>query len=271
MEVVGGEAECTFMDGDCGERKSHRRGLFARGTGRHAQFSRSELEGEENEDASGDEELAQIVHDLKNPLSTIALEIDLMDARLDGGDRFDTVRAIGRIRENVRYLDRLIYDLIDMCTLSNGHFALRRARCDLGRLLESVIDRVVPSSERHRVTLDAPDLTEAVIDELRIERVIANLIDNALKYTPSSGGIVVRLTREGVSAQISVCDAGPGLSPAELDIVFEPYRRCSSSRGRQGTGLGLYVSKQIVEAHGGRIGCESVRGAGARFYFALPI
>ena len=259
------------MDEDCGERKGQRRALLARGTGRHAQFFRSELDTEENGEAPPDEELAQIVHDLKNPLSTIALEIDLMDAHIDGGERFDTARAIGRIRDNVRYLDRLIYDLIDMCTLSNGHFALRRSPCNLGRLLEDVVNRVVPTSERHRVTIDAHECAEAIVDELRIERVIANLLDNALKYTPASGGIVVRLSRDRFTAQISVCDAGPGLSPAELDLVFEPYTRASTSSGRQGTGLGLYVSKQIVEAHGGRIGVESVRGAGARFYFALPI
>ena len=218
-----------------------------------------------------DDELAQIIHDLRNPLSTIALEVELMDAKLVGCDRFDAMQAIRRIRRNVKFLDRLIYDLIDLCTLSNTHLTLRRARCELAHLLGDVIDRVVPSGDRHRVVLDAESQAEAVVDELRIERVIANLLDNALKYTPAGAGIVVRLSRDASAAQISVCDAGPGLSPAEIGVVFEPYRRASTSSGRAGTGLGLYVSKQIVEAHGGQIGVESVRGAGARFYFVLPL
>jgi signal transduction histidine kinase len=100
--------------------------------------------------------------------------------------------------------------------------------------------------------------------------VITNLLDNALRYTPSTGGIVVRLSKDLAGAHISICDAGPGLSPEEIAVVFEPYRRAASSLGRAGSGLGLYVSKQIVEAHGGRIGVESVRGMGARFFFALP-
>ncbi len=255
------------MNNECGQRRGeHRRGVFAVGTGQHAPVPIVD-----DAKGSSDDELAQIVHDLKNPLSSIALEAELLDTRIACCDGVDVTQAIGRIRRNVRFLDRLIGDLTDVCTLSSGQFVLRRAPCELCGLLAAVIDRVVPASDRGRVFLDARDATEVLVDELRIERVIANLLDNALKYTPSSGGIVVRLTRETNRAQISVCDAGPGLSPAEIDVVFEPYRRASSSIGRAGTGLGLYVSKQIVEAHGGQIGVESVRGVGARFFFALPL
>jgi signal transduction histidine kinase len=223
------------------------------------------------EAAAAHHELAQIVHDLKNPLSSIALEAELLDARLDVGDRRDAAQSIDRIRRNISFLDRLIYDLMDVCTLSNGHFDLRCEVCDLRRLLGSVVERVVPAAERSRVFLDTPELAHVEVDELRVERVISNLLDNALKYSPPRGAIVVRLTREHHAAQVSVCDTGPGLSPAEIALVFEPYRRAASALGRPGTGLGLYVSKQIVEAHGGRIGVESVRGAGARFFFALPL
>src|SRR5262249_49149781 len=109
-------------------------------------------------------------------------------------------------------------------------------------------------------------------DELRIERVVANLLDNALKYTPRSGGIVVRAMRDDANnALVSVCDVGPGLTTPELDYVFQPLRRGTTCIGRSGSGLGLYVCKQIVEAHGGRIGVDSVRGLGARFFFTLPL
>ena len=216
-------------------------------------------------------ELAQIVHDLKNPLSSIALETELLDARGVSCHGVDASQAMARIRRNVRFLDRLIYDLVDVCTLSDGRFALRRTRCDVAALLSIVIDRVVPAGDRHRVTLEAPIGIEAMLDELRIERVVANLLDNALKYTPNDAVIVVSARREGDGATISVADSGPGLTTAEIANLFEPYRRGGAARGRTGTGLGLYVSKQIVEAHGGRIGVESVTGVGARFFFALPL
>jgi signal transduction histidine kinase len=119
--------------------------------------------------------------------------------------------------------------------------------------------------------LDAPLGIDVMLDELRIERVVANLLDNALKYTPVDAPISVSARREGDAATISVADSGPGLTAAEIANLFEPYRRGGAARGRSGTGLGLYVSKQIVEAHGGRIGVESVTGVGARFFFALPL
>jgi signal transduction histidine kinase len=216
-------------------------------------------------------ELAQIVHDLKNPLSSIALEAELLDERGVSCEGFDASQSMARIRRNVSYLDRLIYDLVDICTLSDGRFALRRARCELSALLGSVIDRIVPHAERHRVVVEAPAPVEAVIDELRIERVVANLLDNALKYTPPDAHIAVGVTREETNATVSVRDSGPGLAPAEVAMLFAPYYRGVNTRGRRGSGLGLYVSKQIVEAHGGRIGVESAIGVGARFYFALPL
>jgi len=241
-----------------------RRGLFAKGTGTHERMSIPE----DGQDEGVEDELAQIVHDLKNPLASIALEVELMDARTPSGEH---AASIERIRRNVGYLDRLIYDLMDGCMLSSGKLALRRARCDLGGLLLAVIDRVVPTPDRHRVMLEVCNPAQVFVDELRIERVVANLLDNALKYTPASAGIVVRLSFELYGVQVSICDAGPGLTPAEKAVVFEPYRRAASGRRRPGTGLGLYVSKQIIEAHGGHIGVDSVRGVGARFFFGLPL
>ena len=243
-----------------------RRSRLAIGTGRHAP-----LRAEEHASASDDvyqDEIAQILHDLKNPLASIALDVELMG---DRPENRQVTPSLDRIRRNVWYLDRLIYDLVDLCTLATGRLALRRARCDLAELLAAVIERVVPVTERHRVFLDAADPIIAMVDELRIERVVANLIDNALKYAASSAGIIVRLARDEGCARVSICDGGPGIAPAEIATVFQPYCRGSTSVGRPGSGLGLYISKAIVEAHRGKIGVDSERGVGARFYFAVPL
>jgi signal transduction histidine kinase len=239
--------------------------LFVLGTGRHEWFVPNEGAKER------DDQLAHLVHDLKNPLSTIALEFELMDAKLSIEGPVEVSAAIARIRRNVRFLDRLVYELMDACTLSNGRFALRRSPCELRALVIETVDRTVPSADQHRVTVDVTDPAEVMADELRIERVLANLLDNALKYTPSSGGIAIRMSADDRSAHVSVCDSGPGIAPEEIELLFQPYRRAATSRARPGTGLGLYVSKQIIEAHGGTIGVESVRGMGARFHFALPL
>jgi signal transduction histidine kinase len=237
-------------------RFAHGSGLFARLPDPHPTLPRGE-------------ELAQIVHDLKSPLSSIALEADMLEARGATCDGVDIRGSIARIRYSVRYLDRLIYDLLDACSLSHGPLALSREPCDLAVLVARVIDRVVPRSERHRVFVSPCEAAEVLADELRIERVVMNLLDNALVYTPASGGIVIRMAKDDRNVQISISDAGPGLAVTDLADVFE-LRGNSTATGRA-SGFGLYVSKQIVEAHGGSIGVESNRGLGARFFFELPL
>ncbi|NVB85359.1 MAG: HAMP domain-containing histidine kinase [Kofleriaceae bacterium] len=245
-----------------GEKKGVR---FAMGTGEHEPIR--ELDSSAR---LQDDELAQIVHDLKNPLASIAIEAELLDSRIARGDRRETAKSIDRITQNVMFLDRLIYDLMDACTLANGEFNLRRSRFDLRQMIEAVVDRIVPWPDRHRVFADVDENVYVVGDELRIERVIGNLLDNALKYSPSTSAIVVSLQRDIRMARVTVTDGGPGMTPGELAFIFEPYRRASTSAGRSGSGLGLYVSKRIIEAHGGRIEVESAPGKGSQFSFLIP-
>jgi signal transduction histidine kinase len=212
------------------------------------------------------DDVAEIVHDLKAPLSSIALEAHLLAERL-GAARIPASQ-IERIERNVAYMDHLVHELLDVCSLDAGQFSIDRRPIEMCSLLEGVLERVVPSHERHRVSLEATRVM-ASVDDRRIERVVANLVENALKYTPRHSGVVVRLAQTGGTVCIAVIDAGPGIPPGETARLFEKYRRGTS--GRPGTGLGLYVSRKIVEAHGGRIGVESVRGVGSRFYIELPV
>jgi signal transduction histidine kinase len=216
------------------------------------------------------EDVAHIVHDLKNPLATIALELCLLDCRLAGMATEEAKRALLRITQNVEFMDRLVHDLLDLALIDSGHLEIHRRWTEIRSLLEDVLDRSVSSRDRGRVFLEASTPMTLAVDDMRIQRVVANLIQNALKYSPPSSGIVVRLEPKDEHACISVTDAGPGISPADAATVFEQFRRTSEARAKEGTGLGLYVSRKIVEAHGGRIGVDSVRGAGSRFYFELP-
>jgi two-component system, OmpR family, sensor histidine kinase ResE len=217
-----------------------------------------------------EDDVAQIVHDLKSPLATIALETELLDERINELDHAALHRAVDRITNNVDFLDRMVQDLLDLCAFDSGHFALHRERIDLAHVVDAVVERLVATRDRARVTVDIPDRAVLLVDELRIERVIANLVQNALKHTPMCGRIAVVLDTCSDLARVSVIDEGPGIDPLELGAIFEKYRRASTARA-QGSGLGLFVSKKIVEAHGGRIGVYSVRGAGSRFFFELPM
>jgi signal transduction histidine kinase len=237
--------------------------LLAKGTGENLPIPR---------DARGlcEDEAAQIVHDLRGPLATIMLEACILDRKLAKGDSIDGKRSVARILRNVEFLDRIVQDLLDSCAASSGHLELRRRPTELRALVEQVIDRTVPTRDSGRVSLDAPGPITIAIDDLRIERVIANLVGNALKYAPPGSRIVVRLEAAALWARISVTDTGPGLAPADLVHVFDRYRRGALTHEIGGWGLGLYASKAIVEAHGGTINVESVPGEGSQFYFDLP-
>lgn len=216
-------------------------------------------------------ELAQLVHDFKGPLSLVALETQVLQMQLDDGDHVEMVNAATRVLLNIDYIDRMVHDLIDSCALAIGHFAVHRKPTDLSDVLKRVMLRMAVSRDRERVVLDTPGPVILAIDALRIERVVANLVHNAIVYSPDHAPILVVLETEHGSARVTIRDAGPGIAPEEIERVFDEYRRASTSYMHDGSGLGLYVSKQIIEAHGGRIGVESTVGVGSEFHFELPM
>jgi signal transduction histidine kinase len=231
-----------------------------------------EIETLQREDGDGmrEEQVAQIVHDLKSPLSTISLETYLLEEKICGNDREELRAALRRIQHNVRYLDRLVHDILDSCLIDAGGFELRRSPTEIHAFLEGVIDRAVPTRYRPRVFLEAQDRVTMAVDDLRIERVVANLLGNALKYAPAATGIVTRLNVHERGITVSVIDAGTSMTERDRGGLFEKYRRGATAAHHDGSGLGLYVSRRIIEAHGGRIDVECVRGIGTRFYFDLP-
>ena len=218
-----------------------------------------------------EEDVAEIVHDLKNPLSTITLEACLLDYKLAAGEYADLQSAVERIKQNIAFANRIVHDLLDLCSLDVGHFELVRRPIELRELVRQIVERVVPSRDRARVRVETPLSIVAEADDLRIERVIANLVHNALKYAPSPAAIVVRLERDADEACISVRDGGPGMIAEDRDHIFEKFRRGTSAHAHEGCGLGLYLAKKIVEAHGGRIDVDSEPGRGSCFYFVLPL
>ena len=217
------------------------------------------------------EQVAQIAHDFKSPLHTIALEASILQHRIAAREAIDAGAALDRIIHNVEFLDRMIQELLDACSPEQTRRTLALVPTDLRTLIETVVERSVASRDRARVFIKAERSAIVTVDDLRIQRVVANLLSNALKYSPTAGGVVVRLDIHEDYCVVSVIDAGPGVTAAEASYIFDKYRRTRTARAREGSGLGLYVSRQIIEAHGGRLDVECVRGAGSRFFFELPL
>jgi two-component system, chemotaxis family, sensor kinase Cph1 len=221
--------------------------------------------------AAPDDEVAALAHDLKNPLTVIMLETLQIEQRLGLRITPAVQRGLERIAQNASYIDRMVSDLLDMSSADAGKLELRLDRIDLSRLLRDAVGRAAPTADRGRVRLEIRDILFVQGDEVRLERVVSNLVHNALKYAGPHGPVTVRLDARGAYACVSVIDSGPGLSAEESRVVFDKYRRTRrAATQHEGHGLGLYTSRRIVEAHKGRIGIVSQPGRGSRFYFELP-
>lgn len=217
-----------------------------------------------------DDDVASLAHDIKNPLTIITLEALQIEQRL--GQRIPPAvrRSLERIAQNASYIDNLVSGLLDMASADAGRLELRLERIDLSRLLRDAVGRAVTTSDRGRVRLEIRDVLFVQGDEIRLERVVTNLVHNALKYGGHFAPVTVRLDARSACACVSVIDVGPGLTADEARVVFDRYRRVRPADGTGGYGLGLYSSRRIIEAHKGRIGIVSQPGRGSRFFFELP-
>ena len=228
-----------------------------------------------------DEVLATISHDLKNPLASIKASAQLLQRRMTNGqppDPAQLTERLGFIARTATQMARLLDDLVDTARLEAGRdLALQLAPIDLVDLVTRVVADLQSTSERHVLRTEVP--AQAVVgewDAARLERVLANLLANAIKYSPSGGQIVVRLRHEAADdtawAVLEVRDEGIGIPPHDLPHIFERFYRASNVvEAIPGTGLGLFVVRQIVVHHGGTITVESESGRGTTFTVRLPL
>lgn len=210
--------------------------------------------------------LAMVAHDLRSPLTAIRGGAQLLQRR--GEYRPAMVETI--VTQSDR-MARLIDDLADIVRLEEGHLPLAREPFDLIALAHETAAVVRTQSERHRIRVEAG--AQSIIgtwDRTRLQQVLENLLGNAIKHDPEAGEVVVRVGCQDGEALLSVQDAGPGIAPEHLPRLFSRFDRAGAS-GARGLGLGLYISRMLVEAHGGRIGVESELGKGSCFKVALPL
>lgn len=213
-------------------------------------------------------DVASLVHDVRTPLTVIMIETQLLSNELGAEATPKARRGLQRIAQNAAYIERLVSDLLDLSAIEGNRFELRRERVDLARLIAETLERAVSSIDRPRVAVEIRDVLYADADPIRLERVIANLVGNALKFSPGSP-VTIRLDTRDDHACVAVIDWGPGLSAEQAASVFDRYERTREAHAHEGYGLGLYICRRIIDAHGGRIGVTSTPGTGSQFYFEL--
>ncbi|GAC1433693.1 MAG: hypothetical protein NVSMB65_07630 [Chloroflexota bacterium] len=219
-----------------------------------------------------DDFLSAAAHDLKTPLAALVMQAQLMDRRAQRDPAAPADRAaIGRIVSEAERLRRLVLELLDGSRVEQGKLVGPREPVNLQDVLVEACGR--HAQGRHRCVLTCDDVGEGLFDASRITQLLDNLLENAIKYSPSDGDIRVRLWREDDTLRLAVADEGIGIPAADLPHLFERFHRGSNVDDRRfsGMGLGLYICRGIVEQHGGRIwATSSGPDQGSTFHVSLP-
>ncbi len=219
-----------------------------------------------------DQFLSIVSHELRTPLTTMKGYAQLLERKL--AHEPESQRWASSIDAQIGRLSRLVDDLLDVTRFARGQFELRRKETELAPILEETVHRFRIISPQHLVRLGAVDEDlKGVWDRDRLEQVLNNLVGNAIKYSPEGGEVTVSARRENDAAVVTVRDQGIGISNEDREQLFDRFYRASPENrgGAAGLGLGLYVTRRVVEAHGGTVGVNSEPGQGSEFYFTLPL
>jgi PAS domain S-box-containing protein len=232
-----------------------------------------DLSGVKRVEALKDEFLSIVSHELRTPLTAAKGFVQLGLRRLHGPDPVQARRTFADAAVAISDLTALVEELLEFSRLQAGRFQINPEPLELRDLVEREVRHLRGLSERHRIEIHAPAVPVLVEgDYRRLEQVVTNLVGNAIKYSPRGGLISVTLAQHNGEVWVSVTDPGIGIPPDEWEQIFSPYFRGRNTQQRHfgGLGMGLYISRSIVEHHGGRIWVKSVEGEGTTITFSLP-
>jgi PAS domain S-box-containing protein len=217
-----------------------------------------------------EEFVSMVSHDLRSPLTVILADAGEYAAACTAPA---CVEARASVRQSARRMATMLNELVDSARLESGTLEVNREPVALGALLRDLTTRSFTATERSRFRLGEPlPEVELLGDRSWLERALVNVIGNALKFAPDPGPVRITLAIEGDAAVVAVADQGPGIPTGELPMVFQRFYRASNTRRRiDGTGLGLFIARQVVEAHGGEASVQSEVGVGTTIRFRLPL
>lgn len=217
--------------------------------------------------------LAFVSHDLKNSLMSLFLNVEMLLRNAPRDERRRGWKQLDRIRRGIYQMRRMIEDLLDVGSIESGRLAIESREHEIGELFEDAVELCAPLIHDKQIEIKIempPPPFKVRCDRERMMQVFSNLIGNAVKFVPERGTIVLSAAASGANALVSVRDTGPGIPPARLPHLFQRYWQADET-ARKGRGLGLFITKGIIEAHGGVIWAESQVGTGSTFFITLPL
>lgn len=216
--------------------------------------------------------VANVSHELRTPLASIRASAEtLQDGAME--DPEAARQFLGRIILNAERMSALVQDLLDLSRLESGEVKLSLSPVDVGRVIQEVVEIHGEQAREKGVSLTALDedgTLEATADEGRLQQVLSNMVENAVKFTPSGGEVHVEVERRGRWLEVRVLDSGIGVAAEDAPHVFERFYKADRLQDQCGTGLGLAIAKHIVQSHGGRMWVNSRDGGGSVFGFRVP-
>ncbi len=232
--------------------------------------------------ASKEQFTAMIAHDLRSPLTPIINYAKLIIRQQGGQPNPSLHRSANIIISQAQRMTRLVGDLLDMSRLTAGKFALIREQCDIIALVTEVVEQLRPVAPRHKLVLDVPEGSlSSNYDSERLQQAVGNLLDNAIKYSYEETVITLRVWTTANTVHVSVHNIGMDIPDEEIDQLFLPFVRLQTANVRKGSGLGLFITKSIIVAHGGELQLEPYVvdansdtpkcSTGTTFSFTLPL
>lgn len=221
-----------------------------------------------------EEFLSLISHDLRTPLTVIHLQAQMLRRLSKDGNSPRALQLAESILASADRLDSMIADLLEATRLETGQLELRKERVFVPQLVLSIVEQARTLGTGHLIRFERIDAVQILPlvegDQERLERALMNIITNALKYSPSSSLVTVRVEGSDSGVTISVTDGGAGIAPEDLPYIFDRHYRARARKKSEGLGLGLYIAKMLVEAHGGQVWAESEKDKGSTFFVTLP-
>ena len=218
--------------------------------------------------------IASVSHDLRTPLTSLRVMIEAIN---DGviTDEESVKRYLALAQTEIQNLSNLVDDLFELSQLDSGAQNWHKEPASLRDLISDTLETLRVQAQAKGIQLVGavePTIDPVSMNAFKMQRVLSNLVQNAIIYTPSGGSISVNAQRSGRQIQVDIIDTGEGIAPKDLPHIFEPFYRSEKSRSRNagGAGLGLAIARGIVQAHDGTIGVTSQLGIGSRFFFTLP-
>jgi signal transduction histidine kinase len=218
--------------------------------------------------------LATMSHELRTPLNAIIGFSEVLQEQMFGELNERQLAYVNDVLEAGKHLLSLINDVLDLAKIEAGRMELELSQVALPDVLRNAVSMHSERAGRGGIELalsTEPDEITITADERRVRQIVFNLLSNAVKFTPSGGRVDISAHADNGQVEIAVADTGPGISAADLQTIFEEFEQTAAGKQAEGTGLGLPLSRKLVELHGGRLWAESEHGQGSTFRFTLPI